>query len=733
MSKNRASAVTQSGVAETAQQYFGNACGTPAASNIPCNLPVLAEGSSLLSPFYNGLQYSFRGDQYFGQKDRIYGSYGNDTFNLQHLNVRPNFTNEDFQNNWYAQTDWTHTFSSTLLFEFGFGANAVGGENGQNGNNSIPQINVTGQSIGFTNSWGPGEYRSHSYNWRDVLNWVHGAHTFKFGSNGSHQDEEGDFTPVNNRPTFTFNNLLDLVQDQPYSETGVAYNPLTGNVGTVNFGGQLTAYGVFAQDDWKARSNLSFTFSLRWDNLGNHYPWGNNFQFSNLILGSGSTFAQQVANASVRPVKDVFAQSLNNNWSPRIGFAWDPSHNGIWSIRGGVGVYHDWIALGQTVDQMRNNPPGVVTPSFVSGVTAIQPLFAIAPNATYPFNYPLPSIPAGQLNSQGGLVGLQAAVTALDRKIKAPYAVNYVIGVEHQLPWKLVAGANYSGSRGYDQLSGTDVNRFNGSLIANNGTLVRLNPSFGSIDYVSNKNASTYNAMILALRRTVGARATFQASYTLSHAMDYPEAGTRFDQDNGLNIPDPTAYSTYWGDANWDVRHRFSFSGMYTLPGPKSGWIKPFASGWQISTIAAIQTGTPFWVYTTAPFGAGGDYNADGLNWDVPNAPNTNYTGSHGEHAYLNGLFSASAFPAPAPGTEGNLKRNIYTNPGMLNLDASLLKNTHIPLGEAGNLQLKFDFINVLNRVNLGPVDANMADSTFGKSITTLNPRSIQLGARISF
>ena len=54
--------------------------------------------------------------------------------------------------------------------------------------------------------------------------------------------------------------------------------------------------------------------------------------------------------------------------------------------------------------------------------------------------------------------------------------------------------------------------------------------------------------MILTLRGRAGHRGNFQASYTLSHAKDYPEANTRFDQDNqdgGANIPDQNAYFNY--------------------------------------------------------------------------------------------------------------------------------------------------------------------------------------------
>lgn len=73
-------------------------------------------------------------------------------------------------------------------------------------------------------------------------------------------------------------------------------------------------------------------------------------------------------------------------------------------------------------------------------------------------------------------------------------------------------------------------------------------------------------------------------------------------------------------------------------------------------------------------------------------------------------------------------------NPGLVNVDASVAKNTRFPwLGEAGNLQLRFDFLNVFNHSNLGPVDGNMADATFGKVTSALPARQIQLIARITF
>lgn len=754
LTTNKLTGIKTSGVAATAATYFpAGTCGTPATDNIPCSMNILDSGTSNLSPPYDGFQGGIRVDQYIGNKDRLYGSYAHDGFTLGHPSNRIGFSNHDEQANWYAQGNWTHTFSPTVLNEASLGFNRVGGSNGLGGQDNVPLINVTGQSLGWTSSWGPGTYASHLYNWREVVEVARGPHTLKFGANGAHATEYGDFTPVNNRPTFVFNNLLDLVSDQPYSESGVAYDPLTGKVGRIPFDGQMNPFGFFIQDDWKAKSNLSFTFSLRWDDFGNHTPQGPAAQSginSNVFL-NGSTIRTRLANvstASVKTVSSVFANSISNKWSPRFGFAWDPSKTGRWSIRGGIGVYRDWITMGQTVDELRNNPPGVVYPTFLS-TGGIAPVFALASSTSYPFGYPLPPIPAGSLNAQGGLTGVQSSIYGLDRNMTTPYAVNYVIGVEHQFPEEFVAGASYSGSISRDGLVGMDYNRTTGDLIANAGSLVRPNASFGTINYVTNNLNGSYNALILTLRRMASSTFQWQASYTLGRTMSGINANTRFDHDIGFNVPAPALYNSYYSYADWDVRSRFSLSGVFTLPKVGTGFARDFTSGWRITALTAVQSGTPFWVYTSAPFepvmnssgqvigNTGGDYNADGVNYDIPNAAPSYCSGAFGgEQNYLNGLFPASIFTAPAMGTEGDLKRNSCRNPGLLEIDASVVKDTHVPwLGEAGNIEVHFDFENVLNHVNLTGVDPNLADaaSTFARSTSQLLPRTIQLGAKIQF
>lgn len=790
-----ATRLKSNGTVLTAQQYLGAGnCGT--AGTPPCTLDMVDSGSFAASPYYNALQYNFRLDQYFTDRDRLYLSYYNDSFDQEQLSPRPRLDALDIMRNRYGQIDFTHTWNANLLAEAGFAFASVGGANGQDAQLAVPNITVAASGtspglVGFPvgGGWGPGEYRGPNYNWRAVLSYVRGKHTLRFGYDGDHAIEHGDFTPDNVRPGFTFTNLLNLVEDNVFQESIGAYNPLTGLAGTVIFGGQTNPFGFFVQDDWKVKSNLSLTVSVRWDDLGNHRPWGNSgFQFSALVLSPGGDFNTQVANASVGQVPTVFANDMKNLFSPRIGFSWDPSRTGKWAVRGGVGVYHDWVVLGQSVDQTRNNPPGVLSETFTNVAPNKTPLgnyFSIASSEKYPWGFVLPSIPAGTLNSHGGIAGLPTNVDSLDRNMVAPLAVNYVIGVEHQLVGSLVAGANYSGSKSYNGLTGFNANYFPGgatfSIPTATSTVTEsigtLNPNFGAITYVNNANQATYNAMILFLRGKAGSRGAFQGSYTLSHAKDYPEANTRFDQDANINIPQPSSYFSYYGDANYDVRHRFSFSGSYTLPGFSSGVAKLLTGGWEASSIVAYQTGTPFWVIdnrplqlmcsdngtldnSAAPCPSGatalkivtgvspsisnpngyvlapgsGDYNLDGTSYDVPNTPSQNFTGSHSKSAYINGLFTASDFPQPAVGSEGTLGRNIYRNAGMFQFDASILKNNRVPwIGEQGNLQLRFDFINLFNHPNLGPVDFFMGDPGFGKSSTSLPARQLQLGLRLSF
>jgi hypothetical protein len=714
-----------------ASDYFGSSCGTSSTYNIPCDMPVIMNGTYDQSPYRNGVQYSLRGDQYLnGGKDRIFGSYLNMDEGDQNAAIRKSFASVNSTTSWAAQASWTHTFSANMVNEFGFFADHVFGWSTKSAPFSVPSITVAGVGLTIDPGWS-GLYAQHNYNWRDVVSWVHGSHSFHIGGGVFRDDDTADFRNAQGRPQFTFDNLIDLVTDYPSSEGGVAYDPLTGQAKPFVFGARGNGESLFFQDEWKVRANLMLTLGIRWDDFGN--PVGvNGYHYSNLFLGNGD-LDQRFEGASVRSVTSPFAHRLNRNFSPRFGYAWSPGHSGKTNIRGGIGVYHNPIDLGETIDILRGNPPGFLFPDFTQS-TPIKPLFSLGTqNTVWPFGFTLPTIPLGQVNPVGGLVGVQSDVWGINPNLGSPITLNWVVGVEREMPAKFVVSANYSGSRTWGALSGTDFNRFAGDL--NDGSLDRLTSNFGSMDYIYNFNQIWYKALLLSVRRSVGRLVSFQASYNLSSSSDLGQAGDRtlgtlygdFVDQHNMALKAPSA---------WDVRSRFSASGLLSAPTPfaSSEVSRAVLGGWELGFTVSAQTGTPYSVYNTNDYLSGGDYNRDGYNYDYPDMPATNFGGSHTRSQFLNGLYTAADFSTPAIGTDGNFKRNSYRNPGFFGINTSVIKDNRLPfMGERGTLQLRVDFFNLFNRTNLGTVDSNLADSTFGTVQSQLDPRVIQVGGKLIF
>ena len=754
-----------SGASRTAEDVFGrgeSGCESEATRFIPCSLPMINEGRFVSSPFRNGNQYNGRVDQYLNDSaDRLYFNFYKMKYDIETQVNRRGFSTTDDGNMNAFQGSWTHTFSPTVLNEFSFGWGYVDGWRGFNESTDggpipvdIPNISVQGQSLGISPAWGPAVFIQNNFNWRNVVTVLKGSHSLKFGVSGWWGDDDARFNDTYGRVALGFNNLVDLVTDRPFTQNGPRIDPLTGVEGPGGYEHLLNTWGFFVQDEWKVTQRLTLTYGIRWDDFGNitrnqekGVPLGNLFlpqQFSSLnsVDDINAAFAQ----ARVEFTDDgIYAGRVTNNISPRAGFAWDPSGNGSWTIRGGFGMYHDWIPLGEA-NRVRGNPPGLIALSARrDDPNSPDPIFSRATQLEFPYGWALPQFSVLQLDERGGLLGARGGVGAIDRNIRSNDTYNYNIGVETRLAGDMVAGAMYSGSQTRKGLLGSDFNRFAGDLL--DGNLDRLNPSFGSIFYEWNGNSIDYNAMILSLRGRFGSRGSFQTSYTFSKTEDFGQAGSRVNRDPGFATPSQHGLERFKGPADWDFRNRFSFAGLYELGSPQGmgAFGKHVLGGWQLSSITILQSGPPYNVWSNARFqpatdAAGnvigflptsGDFNADGVAFDFPNAASSNLPSSPSRAQFLSGLFSRSDFPLPAPGSLGNFQRHSLRGPGMINVDFSVVKNNQ--LTETVNLQLRFEFFNVLNRVNLRNVNGNMASSTFGRVTSTFPARQIQLGARLAF
>jgi hypothetical protein len=741
----RPSRASVTGVSQTAAQVFPGTCGTSATANMPCNLPVFDNALFSSGSFRHAYQYNIRLDKYFN-KDRLYGTYFKGNLDTGSSGVRPAFDTTAVFHTKSVQINEAHTFSPATLNEAIFGYLRIEGILPKTGLFTVPVVNVSSLGVGFGDGFAQGDFIQHSYHWRDVLHHVYGSHSFDFGYEGWYGQDIVYFQGPYSQPNFSFNNILDLVQDAPHSEGSLAYDPLTGKPAPGNYFFVETTGGAFVQDRWKVNKNLTLNYGLRWDDFGNPQPIMGQV-LSDFHFGAGSTFQQQVANGFYRQSKQEFNHSITA-WSPRFGVAWDVTGRGTWVAHGGFGIYHDWLTLGNAENNLKGNPPGWIAPNFFAK-TATPPVFAFGTSNHYPFGFPVPALPPGTLDSHGGLVGAQLSVGGNDENMKRENSFVYTATLERSLAKDFVASVGYIGQRSVDLVTGSsettvtsygvDINRLDGNLIQCNCYIPsRLNPSFGGITFATNGAESQYNAFYGAIRGRFGSRGYFNASYTRSRSYD----------DGGIaNGPYPTAtnFHQYWGPSQWDAPNRFSFSWSYELPGINSAtsFVRDVVGGWTLSGTTVLQSGTPFTVYTTAPFQAltdssgrfigyapgSGDFNADGVNFDYPNV--ASYSMPNSRRAYLNGVVSVANFPFPTFGTEGNEKVGQFRNQGFAEVNAALLKD--VPITERLRLQLRFEAFNLLNRVNLAGVDSNMADGTFGKSTSQLEPRWLQIGARIIF
>jgi hypothetical protein len=732
------------GVSKTAAQLFPTTCGTAATNNLPCSLPIIDTGVFTSASYRNGLQWDIRVDKYF-KNDRFYGAFYRTTLNYGGSAVRPAFTTTNNTVERAIQVNETHTFSPTTLNEAAFGTNRVEGIAPATGLFSVPVVNVTGLGTGFGAGFAAGDFIQHNYHWRDVLSKIVGSHSLKIGYEGWFGDDVEDFQGPHAQPTFTYNNMLDLVADRPFTETGVAYNPLTGKPVLWDWNAAGSTWGLFAQDTWKAGSNLTINFGLRWDDFGNPYSRDPLTVFGNFFLGSGQNILQQIANGQAIPHKHALNRSITDILSPRGGIAWDPTGKGTWSVRAGAGVFHNWPTLANMQEEYRGNPPGPIYPTFFSG-TATPPLLTFGTNnTTPPFGYTYPSIAGYQLDAHGGIVGLQPAIGAIDPNLKSPVAYNYSASVERRLGNIFVASVGYTGTHANNLLSGggqqanvsygVDINSYPGDLIQHNSTIpTRLNSSFGQIFYTQNDRYSNFNGLILAGRARFGSRGFVSASYTRSSSKDDTQV-----------YPTWTNPAQYYGPSVWDAPNRMSLAWNFTIPGLNQGHgvLGRVTAGWSISGTSILQSGYPFTVNTTAAliplknasgqfigYAAGsGDFNADGDNNDYPDVQSYNMLRTR--QAFLNGVFTAGQFTNPAFGQEGNEKWGQFRNPKFAETDAALLKDTHIT--ETVQLQLRFEFFNIFNYANLNGINANLSSATFGRATSQALPRWIQLGANLRF
>ncbi len=700
----------------------------------PDDMPAVGTAYVDQSPGRPAKQWNLRVDHNFsGYKDRIYGNFLRTTPEGQQPNVRPIYRVVTPNTGVFAKLNWTRTISPNVVNEASMAyTRAAGGNPGTAEDQELPNASITGIGAGF--SQGPLGWAHNNFAWRDVLSWIRGGHNIRFGVDIDRQRGEQNRSLSITRPNFTFANALDFAQDLPFSQSGPAVNLQTGRAAVETYRRARMLYaGGFIQDDWKVARRVTLNLGMRWDYFGHWATTENgNIPFPYFRLGSGATFRDQIAAGKMQAIdKGYVTANRPNGFAPRFGLAWDVFGDGSTAVRGGYGIYYNRVANLSYVSFTGENPPVFALPSL-----SVQDgsRFAYGLGGEDGRSFPIPPDLRLQTDSNGGVVGIPASVGGMDLRPDQPLTHNWSFSVQRRLFGNFTVEADYLGTHSANLYTQTNVNRFPGDLLVNSGRITRVNRSFGPIIFGSLSGKSDGHVGSFMLARRFSRSWSIRSIYTIGKALDYTSSN-----DNGVgggqNVFDAQDIPGQRGLSDYHVGRRLAIDAVWESPDPwKAGWKSKVLGGWNIAPIVILQSGRPFSVVTTAPYPAG-DYNADGFNYDPPNTPAFGNSISAERSNFIGGLFPASAFPRPAPGTQGNLGRNTFDGPGLANVNLGMIKGTKIPwfTSEGAKFEIRAEIFNVLNRVNLTQPNGDLASGLFGRSTGQSLPRSVQFGLRLQY
>ncbi|MCC6858906.1 MAG: carboxypeptidase regulatory-like domain-containing protein [Bryobacterales bacterium] len=478
-------------------------------------------------------------------------------------------------------------------------------------------------------------------------------------------------------------------------------------------------YSFFIQDDWHVSSRLSLSFGLRYMYQS---PWGerndtlSNFDFSSgkLVIQSDKlpSQAQQrlvdaygivLASQAGVPVEDLRADK--NNFGPRFGFAYRPFGDAKTVVRGGAGVYYNFLPVFIGFRQRGfNNPPFLLAESF-EAAAGYTPSISLAS--------PFPG---------GGAISPNANVTAVEKDIRNSESYQWNLTVEREVRPNLGVRASYVGNHSthlpwYNYSINLSRTQIPGAIQPN-----RPYQPWADILLLAGGGNSILHQLQLEAVQRYSSGLSFQAEYSWNRSLDdVPVVG---------GPQDPYNARADRGNSDQIRRHIFTFAGSYELPfGPGRKFlsaahpvVKHLAGGWQFSSILYLRTGTPFSPSFTATQTGWRGGRPDRVK-DIPLYP---------EEQTMGQWFNPAAFTTPALYTFGNAARNLLFTPGDIVIDGSILKD--FAVYERLKVQFRAEFFNMPNHFNWGGPGSNISvPSTLGRISSGGEARVVQFGLKILF
>lgn len=585
----------------------------------------------------------------------------------------------------------------------------------------------------------------------DHVSVTKGSHNLKFGgeihhdsvSGGAFGNAKGSINFGGGGAFATSSALEDFLAGVPTNESVLAGDPRRT---ITNWG-----YAAFLQDDWRVGRNFTL-------NLGLRYELNTVVKEAHNLIGNFNPAADPL-NGIVQVGHGIGSPYQGNhaNFAPRFGFAWDVAGNGKTVLRGGAGLIYE--AVNWETFLAWNNSFGLTSIptgaqlSGRSGPGSIQ-----VGNLTPPAPAQWDNVPVfGNLSPSNLSCGDPAsgtnpcAVMGVDPKITTPYVTHWALSLQRAFGKNVSLEVAYVGNHGSNLIGVRDINQppvgsgYAASCATDPFCEQHARPFNSQFPFLSNifQMGNIYKSNYNGLQATLASRnfhgLNMVAGYTYSHALD--NVAANWDFGYGYGLPQ-NSYNTgaEYASSDFDIRHRFTLSITYALPGKKS--FGQMLQGWEVNSIVSLSSAQPW-----GPIDLGTDVSGTGSlpvsppatspnRWDFfgnpsdfkstpvgipffagsgdPSSPTSNsacnsqaltmdggVSGGPATSALATfGCYAAgkSIMIPPPFGKFGTMSRNMFRDTGFRNWDFSIAKNWKF--GERLNAQFRMEFFNILNHPN---------------------------------
>ena len=642
----------------------------------------------------------------------------------------------------------------------------------------FPGMSISGLGAGVagnTDSIDQSNYRLNA-----KMSWVIGRHNIRFGGE-TQRDRNPIYANGSNSNQYNFSGMFSLNGPR---QNGVQY-PSPGNFGSQSIGysfadfllGQVEnfaltqvwnntvsyhTHNLFVQDEWKVRPRLSLSLGLRYELYGDAHE--DNDMLGGIFYRGHQSDLYPKAPFGLGFVGDKgvprgLIPQDKNNFSPRLGVAYDLTGKGTTVIRAGIGIYYSAPSLGV----LRQNAGGAWKVDLTGGNASLSDPVGTArffpwdqsfrygpqnpprdPAGTYsPNDYPwlnnLATVPVNGVTRQI----YNSSIIGFDQGLVTPYSLQWNIALERQVAEGIVVSAGYVGNRAVRLTDWQQINpaawRDGANTSAQSIRDRRLDTNYSSLNSFQSRMRSSFDSLQLT--------AHFRRVHGFTSEMNYVFAKqiTPWSDRNGDVIFNTAGGVAYPNRIDLDKaenlnHHAFKWFGTYDLPFAKGSrsFLGRAIGGWVLAGAWQVRSGSPLnvtWGY---------DANADNEGADRPSlvAP-IRYTSGSKDQLSLRYL-DASSFGSPCGSPAvvnsncnvlGNLGRNAIWGVGAWSIDTSLIKSFRV--SERTSAQFRWEASNLTNSNFLGAPSLGLGQGTnpdFGRIFQrSHSPRTMQLGLKFSF